>query len=43
MTKKKYYKKNHADCFCCGWQGMVKNNTRAWLGRNDKQINGDYE
>lgn len=34
MTKKKYYKKSHWDCPCCGWQGHVNKNTRKWLGRN---------
>lgn len=33
MTKKAYYKKNHSDCPCCGWQGHVKRNTRKWLGK----------
>lgn len=31
MTKKKYYRKRHRDCPCCGWQGHVLNNSRKWL------------
>lgn len=31
MSKKKYYRKRHSDCPCCGWQGHVRNNTRKWL------------
>jgi hypothetical protein len=33
MTKKEYYKKKHADCPCCGWQGHVRFNARKWLGK----------
>jgi len=33
MTKKKYCKKSHVDCRCCGWKGRSDRNMRKWLGR----------
>ena len=36
MNKKDYYKKKHGDCPCCGWQGHVNYNMRAWLGHRER-------
>lgn len=33
MSKKRYYKKDHRDCCCCGWIGYSKINMRKWLGK----------
>lgn len=41
MSKKKYYKKSHWDCPCCGWQGSSRYNMRKWLGRKEKQSSYD--